>query len=679
MKSRPASSFCVVVIAILAVGVGSWADDAASGHLRALIVGISDYGPGWCQLKGDRDAATFGDMLERRFRVDPARIRTIGQKEATRANIEAALTQLAQESQPGDTVVFMYAGHGGVVPDETGLDPDGLNECIIPVDAPDFKDPSFPQRVVRDKFMADTMSAILARVRVGGAQGSVHFIFDSCHAGGMARAGGQRKVRTNPAIMDYFLAQTKRTTLKGSRAVMRPSKGSPEGWVFLAACRADEQANDGPSFTDILVASMGDSRLDSSSNYCDLMQLIGANGQAVSIGQNPQVEGDRHLAILGGATRPGQPAIQVTRVEEVPGCVLLTLDKGTLLGVTPGSVITLYRFGTRGPAEIANRLGEAVVETDDTNYCQAMATVKGKIPVADLRNAVGWVTRQSLAGNQIKLFLAGSLPTDGPYSALRARLAQESLKDLVQLVPTAKNADLVLFARSGQVSLERSSGNAVLARNASDSTTADALENALRKEARRIFLLRLVTADESVTLELVPGRFKSRDVASFAPDGGSPRAARDQHLGQDSLLTFKSGETAMAEITNHGNLALYVALLNLTADGDLRVHYPSEEEMANYRKLRPGDTVKIDVTFDAPSHKAGTESLEGFKVVATTEPLELSILRNRPKPARPGSVGEVLAALFAGTATRGAQPPTGAAGSDEGCVLTRTTWIRVTP
>lgn len=55
----------------------------------------------------------------------------------TRANIMRAIEWLIGQkgsTDPGDNIFFHYSGHGGQERDRTGMEADGMNETLCPVD-----------------------------------------------------------------------------------------------------------------------------------------------------------------------------------------------------------------------------------------------------------------------------------------------------------------------------------------------------------------------------------------------------------------------------------------------------------------------------------------------------------------------------------------------------------------
>ena len=106
----------------------------------ALIIGISDYinfddDDGGDLPGAERDAKAIRDFLLSRNYVAPDNVRMLLSREATRANIEAGLTEwLPANARPGDQITVFYAGHGSQMWDESGDEDDGLDETLAPAD-----------------------------------------------------------------------------------------------------------------------------------------------------------------------------------------------------------------------------------------------------------------------------------------------------------------------------------------------------------------------------------------------------------------------------------------------------------------------------------------------------------------------------------------------------------------
>lgn len=648
-----------VLAALLLVPRAACAEPDGS-HIRALLIGINHYMyTGWPVLNGCRqDVENLRRILVDRFGAKADRITVLDEQLATKDGIEEALQQLVSAAQPGDTILFAYSGHGAQVPDrdpppgaqhERRDEVNGLDECIIPIDAPNYKDPRFPDAVVRDDFMEDMLAALVAKTRSNGAPGSVVLVFDSCHSGGMSRAAqlAGDAVRTVPEADEYFRGQVQAAAARAPEAVMAAGhKAGGHGWVVLSACRSDEQAHDsqdGGAFSQTLLGALQDKRLTDTWTYTDLMQLVST---APGLRQSPQSDGDRALRIFGGTAQPRKPGIAVTAVS-LPQ---VFLDQGTLVGVTPGSRIALYPAGTHAP-QGAKRIAEVEVDAVGTTPYRAAAHVVGDAS-GDLRNAVGWITRQSFSGSVLSVFLADDLP------AVRA-LLEGDLKAVVRVAAQAKDADLIVYGsgpdgRQGAISVERPGGDAarsVVARV--DAGDMPRLRETLEAEARRSLLTRMINEAESLGVALKTGHFRDKsDVHSFEADAQVARAG-------DGRVIAHAGREALLEITNRGTVPLYVSVLDLVPpDSHLEVLYPAPVEEANWKALPPGGTLQVDVGFEWPREAGGAATLpEGFKVLGTPEKVDLQFLCTRgsrsatpePRKTLETPLGQLLSLVVGGT------------------------------
>lgn len=115
-----------------------WKRPQPSGRQRALLVGINYLGSR-AQLRGCiNDVHNMRRLLTESFGWRPDAVRVLTDDTAgsmpTRQNIVGALRWLAEGTRPGDVLVFHYSGHGAQQPDPEGLEEDGMNETILPVD-----------------------------------------------------------------------------------------------------------------------------------------------------------------------------------------------------------------------------------------------------------------------------------------------------------------------------------------------------------------------------------------------------------------------------------------------------------------------------------------------------------------------------------------------------------------
>mmetsp|Transcript_48974 Transcript_48974/g.116463 ORF Transcript_48974/g.116463 Transcript_48974/m.116463 type:complete len:471 (+) Transcript_48974:84-1496(+) len=161
------------VHAMPAAVAASSAPSFRGGKKRALLVGINYTGTR-AKLRGCiNDVKNMKSMLTQTFGWDHHSIRTLtddGGEQPTRANIMAGLRWLAQGAQAGDSLIFHFSGHGAQQRDPEGLEEDGMNETILPVDF---------QRA--GMITDDEISDIIVRPLPEGVR--VTGVMDCCHSG----------------------------------------------------------------------------------------------------------------------------------------------------------------------------------------------------------------------------------------------------------------------------------------------------------------------------------------------------------------------------------------------------------------------------------------------------------------------------------------------------------------
>ena len=102
---------------------------------KALLVGINDY-KGVSGLRGCvNDVLDMHFSLRSLFNFQTENIRVLTDSRATKANVLHRLEWLVEGVEPGDSVVFHFAGHGSQVRDRDGDElKDSLDELICPYD-----------------------------------------------------------------------------------------------------------------------------------------------------------------------------------------------------------------------------------------------------------------------------------------------------------------------------------------------------------------------------------------------------------------------------------------------------------------------------------------------------------------------------------------------------------------
>ena len=199
---------------------------------RAVVVGINKY-PG-CPLSGCVFDATNITSV-RMARSPLASQRTLLDGQATTQNIADALKWLA-ETPPGARALFWYSGHGAQAPTSDPSEPDGLSECMCPVDF-DWS----PERMLTDKQLVAIFSKMQPGVRFDWGS-------DSCHSGNLNSVRAMNPHRNIPKRMVAPPhIQTQIDKLKLAGRFVRGTRALVSGKLdvgFISGCRSDQTSAD---------------------------------------------------------------------------------------------------------------------------------------------------------------------------------------------------------------------------------------------------------------------------------------------------------------------------------------------------------------------------------------------------------------------------------------------------
>lgn len=150
---------------------------------RALLVAIDKYPPesGWNEIHATNDITLLTHLLsERNFA--PENVTVLINRQATKEATVQALNKLARKSLRGDYIYIHFSCHGQQMVDDNGDEADGLDEALIPYDAPRRyqKGVYEGEKHLRD----DELGLLLDRIRKKvGVKGTVTLTMDACHSG----------------------------------------------------------------------------------------------------------------------------------------------------------------------------------------------------------------------------------------------------------------------------------------------------------------------------------------------------------------------------------------------------------------------------------------------------------------------------------------------------------------
>ena len=197
---------------------------------KAVCVGINKYPT--APLNGCvADAELWAQTLEN---LD-FETRILTDDQATREGILNALEALVAGGQPGDVLVFQFAGHGTQVKDLDGDEDDDRDEALCPVD------------IAEGRFVIDDdIWAVLGKLTAGV---NLTVFLDCCHSGSATRAFGF-PFGGSPATTDrrrYLVASRE---MRDAHMKFREDLGTTGvecsaevmAWVNFSACQPHEVA-----------------------------------------------------------------------------------------------------------------------------------------------------------------------------------------------------------------------------------------------------------------------------------------------------------------------------------------------------------------------------------------------------------------------------------------------------
>jgi hypothetical protein len=452
--------------------------DSAPVRKRALLIGVTRYR--WStayqapfDLHGPaNDVAALRALLETAFGFVAGDIATLlsepgtpADRLATGANIRLALQLLIDATQPGDSVLVYYSGHGSQWPDLNGDEPDRYDEAIVPYDARDPAAPAPPQGDLID----DELHNYVARLAAKTA--NLTIIFDCCHAATGTRADpltglAPRQIEYNRPLAGGNIAPAAAIAQAAAAAPPAPPRigrsaiGDNPRYVFLAACRADEVAyefrvgsadavwaEEQPQvgqaqglFTYFLLRAL---RHGPTATYDDILTFLRDQVGTQQATQHPQGEGPLDRQVFGGSTHP----VDWLPVAAIAGNTV-TLAAGSERGLAPGAVIGVYP----NPAAAAGNtlgqealLGTATVARVFPLRAEAIFATAPAHPPAQAR---ALVIRPAYPGRQLRVAVQqGGAPLPAA-AAVAAAIAEQPLLQLVAPADAAPEAVVTIDATS---------------------------------------------------------------------------------------------------------------------------------------------------------------------------------------------------------------------------------------
>jgi hypothetical protein len=364
--------------------------------------------------------------------------------------------------------------------------------------------------------------------------------------------------------------------------------------------------------------------------------------------QSPQLEGDADVAVFSGRAVTQKPYFRVTAVQ---GDSMALLEGGTLVGLLPGSKLSFFPLGTQDPSQATAIATGEVIHADELQ-----ATVR----LASGGHAAGswaFVTEYAFAEFRIRLHLDAAIPaaTRNALAAEIGRIGVIQLSDsLVDLVirptgPRSRGASplTVSWAEDTTVAL-------LPPVDASNPTGRTTLTERVRALARGSYLKQVQMSDPriSVRIELVPATH------TFGADGSCDARQSDTlHVGarrsSGGQWQLRPNDGYFLRFINDGPDSAYIAVLDLTPDGEIGQLFPRADLSGEDNLLPPGARFQSTLCYFA-TEPFGAEVV---KLFATRKRVNFAPVLTTHSVNRAGAhpLELLLAQTYA--TTRGDPPP----------------------
>ncbi|MBX3012690.1 MAG: caspase family protein [Caldilineaceae bacterium] len=660
-------------------------------ELYALLVGIDRYHPQGRirHLRGCvNDVNAMEQLLQQKYGVAATNIQKLTNEDATHQGIKAAFRQhLIQPAEawskagrggPPPAFVFHYSGHGSQARDETGTEPDGLDETLVAYDSRtpgiyDIKDWELGQLISMLNRYSDNVTIIL----------------DCCHSGSGTRnlaqdidaEPGIALTRRCPPDLRPQPAHSQRpAALAQSRNVSTSNWEVAGQHVLLAGCRDQEESNEyakpatGPlvnqpsmwrgAMSYFLQQILEELPPTTSLTYRELHERLRYQVNQIYPSQMPQCEGDRDRELFGGV-RPQQERF-FTIIDKRAG--YFWIDGGSAHGFTEGTLLNVYPPHLRTLA--AADAPVAQLQIDEVGAVTSGCTVATGDAAAVAINARCVLQRVNYGNQQRSVQIAVADAT--LQNALIQRLAPQEDTQQIDVsaylrVAMAAAADFRVVEQAERLTIQDNSGRLLVAPLAKDDL--DGIVTDLAHLAR--YQNALTIRNTAPHSELAGAIQLEMKALAFDPNTQQPLAeALPRTAGGELINTVDT--RIVLEITNRSTQDLYLALFNFSPDWSVQQLYPPK---GAHEALRAGRTIHLGLSnrrseqLMAQLPAGMIEGRDVFKVFATVndtsfEVLEQAALKSPFQVQKqvgmaqtPSALDQVLQSAVAGQQTKAYGPP----------------------
>ena len=545
---------------------------------HALVIAIGEYET-WGPLSSLNDVPFITGVLKKQ-QFEEKNITVLTNKNATLEGIKKSFESLISTVKKDDIVFIHFSTHGEQLEDDDNKDEiDGYDESIVTYDAVHPSKAKDYASAEGKYFRDDQFGIYMDRLRIKlGPKGDVVVFLDACHSGSGTR--GRQKIRGGaPPLQSKGYNPNKAGKAKSADVFLQgPAPGTDANslatYEVISASRAEEtnseMVNDTLPMGSLSYAiSKVLANPKAGTTYRSLFSEILAVMSEVANTQHPVLEGtglDREL--FGGNFVKQEAYIEV---EEIDG-MTIKLKGGIFSGLDNGAKVAIY---PSGPVDREKTAPTAVGIISNATPFSSSVVLEKKLQ--DERPAAYWVYVTNPV-YKIKPLVVG---IDSKRKNNNGKVFSEAeVKDLRKILSEIGNVQLdgipeLQIVRGDVFDTLKIDANGYVFATLKKNDKAD-IEDKIKLYARYKFLLGLEINDPqyNVKVRLIPFVNGKADTSLY------------EGKIINGIPEYKNGDSMRIEVTNNGDMGVYINILDMQPDGKINAILPKSARGIKSEDLR---------------------------------------------------------------------------------------------
>jgi metacaspase-1 len=557
-------------------------------EMHALIFAVSHYeDPNWKSINANKDVPLLTEALRKRGFKDVNIHAYVDEPISAQQMLGLIHKHLVESTQENDVVFFHFSGHGQQIMDDNGDEIDGLDEALVPYDAPYKhliinKDGSTIKYNYDKHLRDDDLGKALDEVRKKiGPGGNVLVSIDACHSGTSTRGFGLARGSYEPNVPPGWKNEKKETQYNSQGIYMgliNMDKSLAPMICFFGSqqhrLNYEYKQTNGEYCGSLSYAlSYALSKSDRDQSYRGLFDEISRKMSLIAPNQTPISEGTLDQIILGGKLLPLPYHFKVKNLKNEK---TVTIDGGKLQNLFPGTTLAFFKQDTRDTENttpicegtiINSQLGESEVLLDVENI---------NVNLMDLESSWVFIRKIKFDKNKVRLFV------ESKNRSLHEWLgSQEISESIIQLEDNLETADLLIKTsetpNENTIVLSDPYG-VILEQWQQDKLDSKYVFLKIKTRIEEFYRFKSLLNLANMAQERPTARMKiSRNTNEIATsiDSENSRGLNDEtnNLEYIPTLVFAVGDKVTLQIENLTDRHLYFALLDLTPDYKILLPY----------------------------------------------------------------------------------------------------------